>query len=144
MYISGVNKWRDKRGRQPADARAAITPSACGSSAIWRLARRSQRQRITVAELFSRAQALVERAADDPVMIEQPQRLVRDELLELVPTRSSARDIGGAGFGRNVVPPVPTQRVIVDRKLPGRSLDRRARRQKTLDPQALGVIAALA
>src|SRR5215469_15333802 len=37
---------------------------------------RQQRQRITVAKLGSRAQALVERAPDDPVMIEQPQSLV--------------------------------------------------------------------
>ena len=45
---------------------------------------RQQRQRITVAELGSRAQAPVERTSDDPVMVEQPQRLVRDDLLELI------------------------------------------------------------
>src|SRR5436305_4398583 len=38
-------------------------------------------------------------SANDPVMIEQPQRLVRDDLLELVFACSSARHIGGAGFG---------------------------------------------
>src|SRR5215467_14585349 len=97
---------------------------------------------MTVPELGSRAQTPVERTSDDPVMIEQPQRLVRDDLLELVFARSGSRHIGGPGFSRNVVPPMPAQRVIVDRKLPGRSLDRRAGRQKALDPHALGVIAS--
>ena len=51
-----------------------------------------------------------------------------------------SRDIGGAGFGRNVVPPVPAQHMVVDRKLSRGSFDRRAGRQKTLDPHTFGMI----
>src|SRR3954447_8987081 len=41
VYSRG-NKWQDERGRQLADARAVITPNACGSSASWRQAAQSR------------------------------------------------------------------------------------------------------
>jgi len=99
---------------------------------------------VAVPELGGGAEAFVKRSADDPVMIHQPQRLVSDDLLELILGCRSARHIGGAGFGRNVVPPVPAQCVIVDRKLASGSLDRGARRQKSFDPHAFGMITTLA
>src|SRR5215813_12483305 len=77
-------------------------------------------------------------------MIDQPQGFARDDFLELVFARAGARHIARAGLGGNMVPPVPAQRVIVDRKLSSRSLDRGARRQETLDPHAFGVITPLA
>src|SRR5215471_8495516 len=77
-------------------------------------------------------------------MIDQPQRLVRDELFKLVFGRSGARHIARAGFGGNVVRPMPAQCVIVDGKFMGGSLDRGTGRQETLDPHALGMITALA
>jgi len=40
-----------------------------------------------------------------------------------------------------MVPPVPTQGVIIDREFSRGSLDRCARRQQPLDPHALEVIA---
>src|SRR5215471_5706619 len=76
-------------------------------------------------------------------MIDQPQRLVRDELFKLVFGRSGARHIARAGFGGNVVRPMPAQCVIVDVKFTSGSLDRGASRQETFDPHALGVITAL-
>ena len=40
-------------------------------------------------------------------MVDQRQRIVGDDLFKLIFRRTSARDIGGAGFRRNMVPPVP-------------------------------------
>jgi hypothetical protein len=99
---------------------------------------------IAVSQLGSRAKPFVERSTNNPVMVDQTQGFVRDDLFELVFGRSGARHIAGAGFGGNVVRPMPAQGVIVDVKFSSGSLDRRARRQQTLDPHALGVITALA
>jgi hypothetical protein len=74
----------------------------------------------------------------------QPEGFVRDNLFELVLDRSGARDVRRAGFRRNMVSPMPTQGVIVDREFSRGSLDRCAGCQETLDPHALNVIAALA
>jgi len=73
----------------------------------------------------------------------QPERFVRDDLFELVLGCSGAGDVSRASFGRNMVPPVPTQAVVVDREFSRGSLDRCAGCQETLDPDALNVIAAL-
>src|SRR5262249_16382693 len=77
-------------------------------------------------------------------MIDQPQSFVRDELFKLVFGCSDARHIARAGFGGNVVSPVPAQCVIVDVKLASGSVDRATGRQETLDPHPFGVITALA
>src|SRR5882724_2955229 len=77
-------------------------------------------------------------------MIYQSQRLIRDDRLELIFGGPGARHIGGASFGRNVVPPVPAQCVIIDRKVASSSLDRGTRRQKPLDPHTFRMITALA
>src|SRR5215470_2438540 len=77
-------------------------------------------------------------------MVDQPQSFVRDELFKLIFARSGSRHIARAGFGGNVVRPMPAQCVIVDVKFTSCSLDRGTGRQKTLDPHALGVITALA
>ena len=77
-------------------------------------------------------------------MIDQRERLVRDELLKLIFARADARDMSRAGFCRNMVSPVPAQGVIVDVKLASGSLDRATGRQETLDPHPFGVITALA
>src|SRR5262249_37334620 len=78
------------------------------------------------------------------VMVDQPERLDRDELFKLVFGRSGARHITRTGFGGNMVPPVPAQGVIVDVKFTSGSLDRGTGPQAALDPHALGVITALA
>jgi hypothetical protein len=76
-------------------------------------------------------------------MIDQRERFVRDELLQLIFGRPGARDVRRAGFRRNMVPPVPTQCVIIDREFSSDSLNRPARREQTLDPHAVEVITAL-
>jgi len=76
-------------------------------------------------------------------VVYQPEGFVRDDLFELVLGRSGASDVRGARFRRYMVPPMSTQGVIIDRKFSRGSLDRCARCQKTLDPHALNVIAAL-
>jgi hypothetical protein len=76
-------------------------------------------------------------------MIDQRERFVRDDLFQLIFARPGARDVRRPGFRRNMVPPVPTQGVIVDREFSSSSLDRSARRQQTLDPHALEVTAPL-
>jgi hypothetical protein len=43
-----------------------------------------QRHRMAVPELRRRAKAFVERSADNPVMVDQPQRLIGDDFLELI------------------------------------------------------------
>jgi hypothetical protein len=40
-------------------------------------------------------------------LVDQRQRPVGDDLFELIFCRTSTGDIGGAGFRRNMVPPVP-------------------------------------
>jgi len=75
--------------------------------------------------------------------LNQPERFVRDDLFKLVLGRSGTGNLPRSGFGRNMVPPVPTQAVVVDREFSRGSLDRCAGCQKTLDPHALNVIAAL-
>src|SRR4051812_35415100 len=90
------------------------------------------------------AKPFVEPTANNPVMIDQRQRLIRDDRLELIFGGPGVRHIGGAGFGRNVVPPVPAQCVIIDRKFASSSLDRGTRCQKPLDPHTFRMITALA
>ena len=77
-------------------------------------------------------------------MIDQRQTLIRDDRFELIFGGSGARHIGGAGFGRNVVPPVPAQGVIINRIFASSSLDRGTGRQKPLDPHTFRMITALA
>jgi hypothetical protein len=62
---------------------------------------------------------------------------------ELIFARPGPHDVRRAGFRRNVVPPVPTQCVIVDREFSRGSLHRCARREQPFDPHALEVIATL-
>ena len=81
-----------------------------------------QRQIIAIPELGSRTKALVERPADNPIMVEQPDRFVSDELFKLVFGSAGARRVARAGFGGYVVRPMPAQRMIVDLKLPSGSL----------------------
>ena len=104
---------------------------------------REQRQRIAVPQLRDGAKSFVERAANNAVMVDQRERFVRDELFELIFSRPGARDVPCAGFRRNMVPPVPTQGVIIDREFSRGSLDRCARREQTLDPHAFEMIAPL-
>ena len=77
-------------------------------------------------------------------MVEQPDRFVSGELFKLVFGRAGARRVARAGFGGYVVRPMPAQRMIVDLKLPSGSLDRGARRQKSLDPHTFRMITTLA
>jgi hypothetical protein len=63
-------------------------------------------------------------------MIDQRKRFVRDELLQLIFGRPGACNVRRAGFSRNMVPPVPTQGVAVDRKFSRGALERCARRDK--------------
>jgi hypothetical protein len=72
------------------------------------------------------------------------QSFLRDNLFELVFGRSGIGDVRRSRFCRNVVYPMPTQGMIIDREFSRGSLDRCARCQKTLDPHALDMIAALA
>src|SRR5215468_8217156 len=69
---------------------------------------------IAVPELRGGGKPPVKLPADNPVMVDQPQRLVGDELFELIFARAGARDVGRAGFCRNMVSPVPAPGVIVD------------------------------
>src|SRR5262249_52657437 len=71
------------------------------------------------------------RSGADPIMIDQPESLVRDKLFKLVFGRAGSRHIARAGFGGNVVRPVPAQCMIVDVKFTSCSLDRGTGRQKT-------------
>src|SRR5215469_7906360 len=104
----------------------------------------SSASELPVAELRGAGKPLVKRPADNPVMVDQPQSFVRDELFKLVFGRSGSRHIARAGFGGNVVRPMPAQCVIVDVKFTSGSLDRGTGRQKPLDPHALEMITALA
>jgi hypothetical protein len=102
---------------------------------------REQRQRIAVPQLRGGAKPFVERTANNAVMVDQRESFVGDDVFELIFGRPGARDVRRAGFRRNMVPPVPTQGVIIDREFSRGSLDRCARRQQPLDPHALEVIA---
>ena len=77
---------------------------------------REKRQRIAVPHLRGGAKPFVKRSADDAVMVDQRESFVGDDLFELIFGRPGAGDIRRAGFRRNMVPPVPTQGVIVDRE----------------------------
>src|SRR5262249_6788301 len=104
---------------------------------------RQQRQRIAVRQLRGGAKPLVKCAANNPVVVYQPEGFIRDDLFELVLGCSGAGDVRRTRFWRHVIHPMPAQSMVVDRKFSRRSLDRCARCQQTLDPHALDMIAAL-
>jgi hypothetical protein len=56
---------------------------------------------------------VVERSANNPVVVYEAQSFVGDDLFELIFGRPGARNVRRAGFRRNMVPPVPTQGVIM-------------------------------
>jgi hypothetical protein len=68
---------------------------------------REQPHSIAVAQFRSGAEPLVQRPADDPVMIDQRQGFVGDNRFQLIFGRTRARQIGGARLCRNMVAPVP-------------------------------------
>src|SRR5215471_1879751 len=84
-----------------------------------------------------------ETTANDAVMIDQRKRLVGDDGFELIFGRAGADDVRRSRLGRNVIDPVSAQRVIVDRELPRRCLDRPTGGKKPFNPHALEVIASL-
>ena len=102
-----------------------------------------QRQRVAVSQLRCRAKALVKRAANDAIVVDQRKRFVRDDFFELIFGGAGARDLRYTCFCRNMVDPVPTQCVIVDLKFSRGSFNRRAGRKKPLDPHALEMITPL-
>jgi hypothetical protein len=104
---------------------------------------RQQRQRVAVPELRCRAKPFVKRAADNPVMVYQRERFIRYDLFELIFGRAGARDVRRPRLWRDVVDPVPAQRVIVDLEFSSGSLDRCPGREEPLDPHAFEMIATL-
>ena len=87
---------------------------------------RQQRQRVAVPELRRRAKPFAEPTAHNPIMVNQRERFVRNELFELIFGRAGARDVCRPRLRRDVVDPVPAQCVIVDLEFSSGSLDRRA------------------
>ena len=76
-------------------------------------------------------------------MVNQRERFVRNELFELIFGRAGARDVRRPRLRRDVVDPVPAERVIVDLEFSSGSLDRRSCGKKALDPHSLEMITTL-
>ena len=55
----------------------------------------------------------------------QGKRFIRDDFFELILGRTGARDVPRPRLRRNMVDPVPTQCMMVDREFPRRPFDRR-------------------
>src|SRR5262249_26447097 len=102
-----------------------------------------QRQGVGICQLRRRAKAFVKRTADNAVMVDQRKRFVRDGGFELIFSRTGACDVRRSSVGRNMIDPVPTQCVVVDREFPCRSFDRGTGGQKPLDAHAFEVLASL-
>ena len=105
---------------------------------------RQQRQRVAVPDLGRGAKPFVKRHAKNAVVVDQRERFVRDDFLELIFGRARAGDLRAAGFRRNVIDPVPPQGMIVDLEFSRRCLDRRAGREEPLDAHALKMVTTLA
>jgi hypothetical protein len=102
-----------------------------------------QRQGVAVTDLRCRPKAFVKRTANNAVMIYQGERFIRDNFFELTLGHPGARDVRCPSLYRDMIDPMPTQGVRVDREFPRRSLDRRARRKKPFNPHALKMITPL-
>ena len=149
---SGSGFFADRYG---VTADAALPPRSRCRSALatativtqFRGTLQQQREGVAVSDLRGRAKTSVETTAEttanDAVMIDECERFVRDDGFELIFGRAGADDVRRSRLGRNVIDPVSAQRVIVDRELPRRCLDRCAGRQKPFNPHALEVIASL-
>src|SRR5262249_6229190 len=132
--------FRRAAGAGPLWRRRRSLPNSAGPSS-------KQREGVAVSDLRGRAKTSVETTAEttanDAVMIDECERIVRDDGFELIFGRAGADDVRRSRLGRNVIDPVSAQRVIVDREFARRPLDRPTGGKKPLDPHALEVIASL-